>query len=508
MAQTGRPKTRRGKVLNMHSSDRETLETNTEAPPIDAPVERTTETAPASEEIKPADDTAKPLPAFKQRSPTFWNRVAAIPKADWGTRAFIYIYCLEPICNLKLGGETKYLVRLQRPLEDENEILVDYGSGKYRLQLVHRKPAADRSDAIDSIEIDIYNPNYPSKIPQSVWMNDPRNAKYAALIPKEVPKPEPTGLGTVTEAFKTFTEMRKEMTAEMKPPTDQGEANPFAMAKQILEIQNGANNPMVALFTQQMQMFQKEAEQSRTREAELQRELREQLRAARDTGPGKSAMEMLKETIESVKELLPTIKGIVPDAAQAVQSVTRGPRREWWQELLIDAAPGTLEFLKPIAMAIAVKMNQAPAGPPGPAAPRSNTAAPAAPSTAPAIAASPQEETAETRIIQFLRQPFAWNTLKAYFTDFVAGKPNAPDGAGYASWVAEGQPEVLTDARAVGTDRLLSILRTAPEWPTMQPYEAKLREFIDGILTWLPEEDEPETDDAVTDLTGAPLSEQ
>lgn len=93
-----------------------------------------------------------------------------------------------------------------------------------------------------------------------------------------------------------------------------------------------------------------------------------------------------------------------------------------------------------------------------------------------------------------------WHTLKNYVTEFVQGKE--VDGGGFASWVAEGSADVLKDARALGSERLLAIVKTAPEWPTMQPYEAKLIEFIDQVISWQPEAAEPDDEEEITDLTG------
>ena len=129
---------------------------------------------PFGQPATPAPAAPAPPPPPVKRKPTFFQRVAAVPKADWGTRVFIYVYCLEPICNLKMGGESKYLVRLSEPIADEQALMVDYGSGKYRLQMVNRKPGAHDSDTTDGTEIGFHS-QVPAEISRSVWMNDPRN---------------------------------------------------------------------------------------------------------------------------------------------------------------------------------------------------------------------------------------------------------------------------------------------------------------------------------------------
>ena len=147
-----------------------------------------------------------------------FNESPRFRKPTGGLAPLFTFTVFQPICDLRQGGETKYLVKYSQPLEDENPLMIDYGSGRYRLQLVHRKPAADKADAIDTAEIEIYNPKYPPKIPRSVWMNDPRNDRWAALLPKEEPPAPATGLGTLTEAFKTFSDIRRDVREEIAPP--------------------------------------------------------------------------------------------------------------------------------------------------------------------------------------------------------------------------------------------------------------------------------------------------
>lgn len=460
----------------------------------------------------------EPAAAPKKRSPSFFERVAAIPKSEWtGDRAFIYVYCLEPICNLKLGGEKKYLVRLSEPIADEQALMVDYGSGKYRLQLVHRKPGTTQGDSTDLTEIEIYNPKYPPKIPRAVWMNDPRNERWAALLPKEEPVQPATGLGTLTDAFKTFTDMRKEVAAELKPAEDANKPqDPLDMAQKILNIQNGANNPMVALFQTQMNMFQTQAEAARTREAELQKELRDTMNRMMDkaTAPPaapKSSLEMLKELANTVKEIAPTFQNLFPQAKEAVEKIAgRSARRSFWEEAGLKLLEDAPDLLKPLINVAAHKW--ASSGNPSPqinggtngrpqipqqpqiAAPAPNPGQPAAP--------VPQQPAAYNNVVSFLNQPIVWSNLQFHFGEYMKEPPES-DGAGFAQWADEsGAGSILTDARAIGSNQIMALLRTSPEWPKLQLVEAKLIEFVDQILSWqgqIPDDDDDDDDE--TDLT-------
>lgn len=473
-----------------------------------------------AEEITETTETSAPGPTEAAEAPTptiiadpergrrktltLFDRVRQIPKADWGIRAFIYVYCLEPICDLKMGGEKKYLVKSKEPILDEDSIMMDYGSGKYRLQLVYRKPAADKADQIDVCEIEIYNPKYPPKIPQSVWMNDPRNARWLALIPpKEEPKPD-TPMGSITETFKVFSDMRKDVRDELKPVTTTSTQDPLDMAQKILNIQQGSNNPMVQLFQTQMQMFEKAAEEGRKREADLQKELREQLRA-QNTPTEKS--DPIETLVKAADKLQPLIEKFMPKAVEAAAQVTRARRPGLTELLMEQGLPILGKILEPWSAVLAARMMQG-AAPANGYAP--NPVQPGQPQ-APGIAspAQPQIPPQQARLIQFLTQPLVLSSFNSHFTDFRkdGDKRNPDAGEDFAYWILKsGGEQPLIDARAMGTTNILALFKASPAWPTMAPHEAKLTAFLDQVLSWKPEAIEPDDDnedETVTDLTAA-----
>ena len=501
MSQRKKPGEKGGNVLEM--------ETNT-AVTDDAPHETQAESEQPAETAKPEPEAAAPQPRQK-RTVTGWDRVRAIPKADWGTRAFIYIYCLEPICDLKGGGEKKYLVKLKQPIFDEDAIMIDYGSGKYRLTLTYRKPAADKQDEIDSWEIEIYNPKYPPKIPETVWMNDPRNARWKALLPSNEPAPPPTPLGSMAETFKVFSDMRKDVREELKPPDGAAEPSKpqdaLDTAIKILQLQNGNSNPMVALFQTQMQMFQAQAEASRVREGELQKEMREQMRTQQAAKA--EPTDRVDDIVKTVEKLQPLIEKFMPKVTEAAGQVIHGRRPQWWETLLENAAPTFMEVLKPIGVALAMKMaagsppingGYAPVGP-----------APVAPAPGqPAIAGPIPPTSQPPKLIAFLSQPPVMAAFTSHFKDYLAEidkhtpEDERMDGSNFAFWIYKAWGEgPLTDARAMGTTGIPNLFKASPQWPAMQIHEAHLTEFINQALTWAPEALEPQTadDDEPTDLT-------
>ncbi len=437
-----------------------------------------------------------PAAVPKTKKLTFWERVAAVPKAEWGTRVFIYVYCLEPICNLKMGGESKYLVRLSEPIADEQALMVDYGSGKYRLQMVNRKPGVDKSDAIDGTEIEIYNPKYPPKIPQKVWMNDPRNERWAALLPKEEPPQPPTPLGAVSDAFKTFTEIQKDIREQMTPapgpptlpgppPTDPVEAG-LRIANLMMTLK--ADNPMNEFYRDEMKALREEL-------AEERRETR-RLLSEKKTGPGEEKFG-IKAAIAEVKDLLPGLKELLPQVGEAARAT-----RSNWIDVFRDIAPPAIDYVGKIAVALISRMPQAPAAPMNGAQP--HAALPAPQQQAGQQAQQQQPPPNVPKFVQFLSQPLAFDSFRRYFEGFK--KDDGQTGADFAQWVFDGGgAEPLKDARALGSANIMALLKQSPAWIMFQADEQKLSEFIDQTLAWTAPEPEPDDgdddDEDAVDLT-------
>jgi hypothetical protein len=93
-----------------------------------------------------------------------------------------------------------------------------------------------------------------------------------------------------------------------------------------------------------------------------------------------------------------------------------------------------------------------------------------------------------------------------YFKGYVEGTNEPGD---FASWTMDGYGDApLKDARSIGSERILGMFKAAPAWPAIAHQEAKLIEFIDGVLAWQPpiedDEDEPtDAQEAGVDLTNA-----
>ena len=511
MARTKKPNNSRSNVVPMNPEPAGNVAVAEPEPetPFDSPP-----TAPETP-VRPAPPAPTAPPPKPKGSPTFFQRVASIPKADWGTRAFIYVYCLQPICDLRQGGETKYLVKYTQPLEDENLIMIDYGSGRYRLQLVHRKPAADKSDAIDTTEIEIYNPKYPPLIPREVWMNDPRNKRWEALLPpKEAPAPPPAaGIASVTEAFDTFTKIRKDMREEIAPPPapQSPPAQPATTMSDTLNLVDKimsmkADNPMSDIYRDELKAMRDEIRAEREENRKLQREMREAAeKRAESKSDGNGDFE---SWVDKIEKIAPKLQGLLGLGGEKVTDIVHGRRREWWQELLISAAPQVAPGLNAM-MGAAANYFLMPKGGLG-GAPQANPGQQALPG--PTNGQPPQPDSLHplrVKVGRFLESNLM--PMQKAFEDFMKKKPRDPedaeqgylDGSDFAAWVAEYHgPQILQDARSLGSANIVEMFKAAPAiWAAIAPKEVQFRQFLDQVLAFTPDEVEESEEGKPVDLT-------
>src|ERR1035437_7585278 len=132
--------------------------------PFDAPeADMSAAEAPPPEQA--ASEPAKPNGQPKTpKVPTFIQTMNSVPKGDWGPRANIYLYRVEPVIDRTRSGDSKFVNVYAEPVS-EDRVMADYGSGRYKLILNFRKPGAETGDVIDSTYMDILNMKYPPKTP-------------------------------------------------------------------------------------------------------------------------------------------------------------------------------------------------------------------------------------------------------------------------------------------------------------------------------------------------------
>jgi hypothetical protein len=479
--------------------------------PFDAePPAEEEETAPHYESHGPGIHFPSPEPAPKPAEATpprqvntkkkdFFDLVRSFPKEDWGTRIFLYLYCFEPICDEKLSGEKKYLNRFAEPVLDEQAIMIDYGSGKYRLTLTNRKPAGiEKGSPIETYDFEIYNPKYPPRLPRAVWKNDPRNARWEALLPKEQPAAAANPQLNVLETFGTLMDIQDRvadrMTASTPPPPQPPTAasDPFDLANKIMNMR--ANDPMIAALMQRLEASDRSQEAARQREFELQKELRQA--AAPPATPPKTLVDQIVE-LATVADKLGPLKALFGGsngsngaAAPDADRIVRNPRMGGL-EFLSTVLPKIL-VESPLANALATKLMQ-PSQQPA-AAMNGNGHAPAVQQPA----ADPFQ-----RFINDIATP----AMLEYFTA-------ESTGDALADWIYSVFPRECLRLQKfthpmipglVGAPAIIQGYKNTPEvWTKIAAKEAEFTEFINQFCNWTPEPDE---DDGTIDATASPVDE-
>ncbi len=419
-----------------------------------------------------------PKPEPKKLELTFFQKVAAIPAADWGHRVYLYLYVIEPVCNLRQSGGKAYLMRYEEPITSEHPIMLEHGSGKYRFILAKNKfvtPSPDGNKSggeIGMLDFEIFNPQYPPKIPREAWANDSKNRRWETLLPKPVP-PAPasaaTGLSDFVEVMRATSEMRKEVRDEVQAATPTAPAapatpaapapvDPFDTAKKIMEMRS--NDPMITLLLSRMDAQDKAMEAARLREFELQKELRQQTQTVQQAAAPKGVVEQLKELAE-LKTLAGTVFGIATDAAAPLR-----PGKFGWLDFGKEVIPEIMNSR--ILNALADRIT---AG---------------APQLNPANGNGQHSEPRTMDTMTFV-QAVITPALVQHFE-------REQDGGDFAAWVFDGHPDKLAELQGFGEQRIFTLYKNhAPrgDWATLiSRGEPAFAKFVHEFCIWKPEPDE------------------
>jgi hypothetical protein len=426
---------------------------------------------------------------------TLFQRMEEIPADDWGSRATVHLYRLEPFTDRLRSGNVIHIMRYSEPI-DEARVMADHGSGKYRAILNFRKQSGPKSDEVGRFEFEILNTMFPPNVPLGEWVDDPRNKKWAwakdMLEARAAAKLPPVQQQSrVGEALETIRAV-KELMPEQQPQTQTNtSADTLATIKAVRELfpapapqtENAMLNTVVSLFTAQIAASQEEA-----------RELRKEVREMRQNPTGKSdGISSFKEFVGAAKELLPAIKEVFPGAGEAVAGAVAGrsrmgPWQEMFQPTLTALAQGLAPVLPMVAQAMFTRQ----------AAPGMMQPNPGAPANALPPGQAPQQQQRANPLIAFLNSitPAMLNNLKKY-----AAGDEESDGEMFAINLTDmfGQltPEGIDwheAAKQAGVVNIVSLYRQSPYWPAIGPMEPKFIEFLTQFLAATPgaeEADEP-----------------
>lgn len=472
-------------------------------PPADPAATSTAVLDPPTDPPTPFDGIEAP-PAEKPKKPlkvmTFFQRVASIDFADWGTRAKIKVYRLAPLIDRLVGSQHKFVTIYGEPLT-EQKLKVDHGSGKYRLYLNYKNPGAKEERELDTVEIDILDPAFPPKIPGKEWMDDPRNNQWAWARPADAgqqPGQQPAAADSTLAHFDTFLNIQDHIEERMKPAEETKTTtpvDPWSAAEKILNMRS--ENPMVAILQQQMKDAATAAENERARaftaaEAARDREfkLQEKLLEAKTAAPQpKSLFDQIGELVgpETVKKFIGDIfSGKGP--GEAITRTSRVTGLEVARDIttkLIDS-----DILSGIGQWLAARAQQSAA--------MNNPAASTMNGTAVQNGVQPPEQDFNA----FLRDVLNPALLRQYTQGFT--------GSSFAEWLYDGYPDQLvklqnfTHPLAPGLKGAPVIIagykRTAHMWPALSVRgEEAFALFVHDFCAWRPESaqdaQEAETED-------------
>jgi hypothetical protein len=466
--------------------------------PFDAPVDdMSAAEAPPPEQTAPETPVRPNVQPKTPKTPTFSQTMNSVPKGDWGARANIYLYRVEPIIDRTRSGDSKYINCYAEPI-NEDRVMADYGSGRYKLILNFRKPGAATGDLIDSEYWDILNMKYPPKIPLGEWTDDPRNKKWAwakeanGIPTAPAPAPAANGLESVVDVMRATNEMRRDIREEMQaatpptPPAAPAAPDPFDTAAKIMAMR--ANDPMMAVMMELLKNANVANEASRQREYEL---LRERATAAPPV-PQKNILEQALELASNPDKLEPLKKLAAAFGFGGGESAGRAGRTTGMDILqsLVSGPAGEVLARGAAQLLITIpSMLQ-----PNPATANGNgqPAAQPQPQVLPPVNQQPAQENSEQRI----------HRIGATITRPMIAEWFMKDATGqqFAAWMNDSWPDDYQFIKLLGAENLIQRYRNSPMvWPAISYREAEFITFIQEFCAWTEPKDEDEQTQAASD---------
>jgi hypothetical protein len=460
---------------------------------------KTPKNTPEQPQIAPSEGVPRQI--------SFFQRIQEIPLADWGTRAKVRVYRLEPLVDQVRSTGKKYITIYDDGPPDEERIKVDHGSGRYRLYLNVKTAGQSAEREIDMIEIDILDLKFPPRLDLGDWLDDPKNRKWnwakkmlEDQASKNAPPVAPANSGApgFLETVQAVNELRKSTVEElraMQPAAPAAhEKDPLDQAAKIIQLTQGGGQAVL------MEMFRDEMKATRLEmaaEREANRKLQEELRKKADVpAPAPvDPIEALAKGIESVKKIQDTL---APSRGDSIITPGMKSRMSGWQEFFVNIAekifesPATATAVNAITQAVFARSMQ------------SN--APMRPNGAPALnPATPQAPPDQMRLVTDMLQAITVPMLNMFGDE--------ENGGDFAEWLYEGHGENwvhpsgtpvpwYTGMKQIGAANIVTYFKQSPLWTGLQDKETAFTKFIAEFVAWEVDEDDaaPASDDGAPEI--------
>jgi hypothetical protein len=428
--------------------------------------------------------TSNRKPRDSQR---FFDKLTAYTEAEW-ERLILYLYRLEPITDRFAGGNSiKFIAKYVHAI-DEEVVMKDHGSGKYRLMLNESTAVSKKTKPIASVEFAILNPAYPPKIPLGEWIDDTRNKQWAwaKAAPPAEPVPE-TGKSeqghrdglSASDLFR----LTREMVRELAPKQDANSVTTavvdalktsYSEAFKVAQVQarGGDDSKLFDLIKAILQKPEKTGEDSH------QKFLYDQL--AEERKRNHDLMMKLLEKKEGSDEKAGITDRIIERAIDNLlgDEGTRGPRGKWaW------AAPYLPQALDIAGKAVNGLTQMLSFGL-GRRAPASNPAAGMG-------AAPPPEHPQQIPPTPAEGDPMMNMLLQQIGDPLLNHLHGGQRGEEFGDWLVSGfGTSAPPQVKGLGKDKIVAAIKLTPLWPSIAPVEQRFLEFLDELLAWTPDWEE------------------